>query len=785
MPWSAWVFGSLLWAGQLVAAPQFGHVTGFVKDGTGLAVPGVTITVRGAVERVVTSGPDGRFDVRDLPPGDYDLLAALSGFARSSQSVRVTGGGTTAISLELAVLIAERIAVTATRTGELDIQATPLAVTAFRAADLARTGAHSVAHVAGLAPSVTFSQNTDFAKLTIRGMGTNAVFAGSDPSSAVYVDGVYLARPAMALADFLDIERVEVLRGPQGTLYGRNAVGGAVNVITRPPSSVFGLSARVVAGSYDMFRSEAQVTGPIIGGRMSGRAAVLRGVRRGFVHDVNHPQNPLGGEDVTRAQGQLQVELSQQSRLLVSTDFSHQDAAPLTSAKILQVKPGFQVDNPVGLHNIRTSTLAVGRNLQYGGSARLTVDLTPATRLTSLSAYRRLDYDRLVDTDITELELNATRIHELQRQVSEEVTISRQDSRVSWIGGAFLFHEVDHQPTSVKMAGANRESLLDPRVTANSVATFGQATARLDSRVSATAGLRYTREEKTIDNAGRIETLATPGTLLAGSTYSYTDSVSDAAWTPKFGFEIRAEDTLAYVSATRGFKSGGFTLTSTETGLGYAPEWAWSFEAGIKRVLAGARTTFNVAVFHTDYTDLQVSTGIRPGVVEVTNAAEATIRGLEIEAATRIGRDLDAGGHVSWMSARYDRYIAVGTGGVTGDVAGNRLTNAPEWSGRLWLEWQRELGRSMSLSILADSRWQSTVFFTPFNDAVHRQRPYGLLDLSVEFGPLHRRWSVSAFSRNLANAGYITDTFGTPQPAIGGRPGDPRQLGIQLAIRSS
>ena len=784
MPWSASVFAVLLWAAQPAVAQPLGQVTGFVKDGTGLVVAGVRITVRGAVDREVSTNAEGRFDVQGLPPGEYDLTATLLGFAPSSQRVRVTGG-TVAVSIELAVLLVESIAVTATKTGELDIQATPLAVSAFRASELARTDAHTVAHIAGLAPSVTFSQNTDFAQLTIRGIGTNAVFVGSDPSSAVYVDGVYLARPAMVLADFLDVESVEVLRGPQGTLYGRNAVGGAVNVITRPPSDVFEFGARLVAGSYDTFRSEAQVTGPIIKGRMSGRAAVLRGVRQGFVNDVNHPQHPLGGEDVTRARGQIQIALNQRSRLLLSADFSHQDPMPLTWAKVLVVKAGFQVNNPAGLHNIRTSTLADGRNLQYGGLARLTLDLTPTTRLSSLSAYRRLDYDRLVDTDITELELNATRIHELQRQVSEEVTISSQHSRLSWIGGAFLFHEIDRQPTSIRMAGADRENLLAPRVAASSVAAFGQATARLDSRFSATAGLRYTRERKTIDNAGRIAVLSSPGTLLAGSAYHYTDAISDAAWTPKFGLEMRASDTLAYVSATRGFKSGGFTLTSTEPGRGYAPEWAWSFEAGVKRILARSQTALSVAVFQTDYTDLQVSTGIRPGVVDVTNAAAATIRGVELESTAKIARDLKAGGHVAWMSAKYDQYIAVGTGGVTGNVAGHRLSNAPEWSARLWLEWKRELGRSTSLAVQADSRCQSTVFFTPFNDAVQRQRPYPLLDLSAEFGPRHRRWSISAFSRNLTNVGYITGTFGTPQPAIGGRPGDPRQVGIQFVIRSS
>jgi iron complex outermembrane receptor protein len=126
----------------------------------------------------------------------------------------------------------------------------------------------------------------------------------------------------------------------------------------------------------------------------------------------------------------------------------------------------------------------------------------------------------------------------------------------------------------------------------------------------------------------------------------------------------------------------------------------------------------------------------------------------------------------------------VGVGGVTGDVAGNRLSNAPDWSGRLWLEWSAAIGRGTVASVRADSRWQSTVFFTPFNDAIQRQGAFGLLDVSAEFGPSNRRWSVGGFARNLTSEPYITGTFSSPPPAIGGRPGDPRQIGIQLAVRN-
>ena len=139
------------------------------------------------------------------------------------------------------------------------------------------------------------------------------------------------------------------------------------------------------------------------------------------------------------------------------------------------------------------------------------------------------------------------------------------------------------------------------------------------------------------------------------------------------------------------------------------------------------------------------------------------------------------GGHLAWLDATYDRYVAVGVGGATGDVAGNRLSNAPEWSGRLWLEWSQSAGRLGTLSLRAASRWQSTVFFTPFNDAVQRQSPYGLLELSAELGPRH--FTVSAYARNLTDEGYITGSFGSPPPAIGGRPAQPREWGVRLAVR--
>ena len=776
----------LLWAVVPVSAQLAGQITGTVRDTTGSPLPGVTVTLRRAAApagQTVTDA-DGRFTFRNLEATDFDLHATLTGFAPARLAVVVKPGEQATVAITLWVTVLQKTTVTAARTGDRDVQDVPMAISVMRGTDLQRVNAHTVEDMAGRAPSVTFSQNTGFSQLTIRGIGTNVVFAGSDPSSAMYVDGVYIARPAAQLSDFVGLDRVEVMRGPQGTLYGRNVVGGALSVITADPGSRLAWSARTVIGNVKTLRVEAGVGGPVIQDRLLASGTILRGFKQGAVRDLNHDGQRLGGEDVTAARGKLMFLFSPRADLLVSGDVTHQDPTPLVYAKVLAVKPGFTIDNPPDLHDVRTSLLAQSRNVQGGGSARFTMRLGQDLTLASLTAFRALDYDVLVDGDITELELTQSHVTEHHHQFSEEVTITQRRDRLQWIAGAFLFSEDDRQPTFVRLGGLQRENRLNPEINATSRALFGQATFGFTPRFSATAGVRYSHEAKDITNSGGGYSYATPETPVPGTSYAYTDRIERGAWTPKFAVETRPHArVLAYASATRGFKTGGFNLTSTTVGRGYAPEWAWSYEGGVKTTTAGGRARVNLAAFHTDYSDLQVQTAIAPGVIDISNAAAATIRGVELETEARIAPALHAGGHLSWLDATYDQYIAVGVGGVIGDVAGRRLTNAPEWSGRAWLEWTAAAGGRGVFTLRAETRWQSTVYFTPFNDTIQRQRAYGVLDAAAEFQPARGCCVMSVFGRNLTGEDYITGTFSSPQPAIGGRPAPTREVGVQLTVR--
>jgi iron complex outermembrane receptor protein len=195
------------------------------------------------------------------------------------------------------------------------------------------------------------------------------------------------------------------------------------------------------------------------------------------------------------------------------------------------------------------------------------------------------------------------------------------------------------------------------------------------------------------------------------------------------------------------------------------------------------RARMNAAAFEMDYTNLQVQAPVGIGVFDIRNAAAATIRGIEVEGAARIGRGFEAGGHLTWLDATYDRYVAVAIGGVIGDVAGNTLNNAPQWAGRLWAQWTGSLAASALFALTVDATAQSTVFYTPFNDDLQRQLPYALVGARAEYGPSHRRWSIDVYARNVTQTDYIMATFATSPAAYGGRPGASRSVGVQVLFR--
>ena len=677
---------AIFWAPGLARSQPMGELSGVISDQTGAPLPAVRMTIQGPAGRETLTNASGEYAFQGLPEGSYQISAELRGFERARRAVLLHAGERVTLSFALRVVMKEEPIVTAARVGEREVQTLPMAISAVTNSELARLVSRTVAEGAALAPSVTFSENTGFGQLTIRGIGANAVFAGSDPSSAMYLDGVSRAAG-------------DGLRAVSQSGSHRSASWPARNLIwtqrrrrgNKPDIEAADQRVSGVRRSHGRKLRDASC-------RCAGqRSAETRQIDGGLLHSraasatatyVISNIRAIGSAVMTlQRQGQLRLIFDRRTNLLVSSDVDYQGGDPLTYNKVLAVKPGYQIDVPSDFHEVRSSVLAWNKTMHYGSSARLTMSLTPATTLVSLTAFRKLDREFLVDSDVTELEVVRTHQVEGQHQFSEEITISHQTPALTWVAGVFLFDEFDQQSLWSDLSEAGLQSRLDPRVDATSRAVFGQATVELTPRLSAAAGIRYTHEGKDIVNAGGRYRLDTLEMAAPDSVYEYSDSISHTAWTPRLGLEMKlADGALTYVSATRGFKSGGFNLSSPAAGRGFAPEWTWSYEAGWKGTLAGGRSRFDVSAFVMDYTNLQVQTPIGIGILDIRNAAAATILGIEVEDTSRVARGVEAGGHLTWLDATYDQYIAVAISGDTGDVAGNRLNNAPEWAGRLWIE---------------------------------------------------------------------------------------------------
>ena len=782
--------GFLVVSGTSLALAQgAGKLLGVVRDTTGAVLSGVTVSVTGpvlAAPRTVVTNEHGGYEVDSLPSGRYVLEATLSGFRPEVAEIAVDDVATHHFVLSVNAF-SERMTVTATKTGATDIQSTPISITALPARTIEQLGIEAVGGLAGFVPSLTVSQTPGGGRVlvTIRGVGTNSGVAGADASSTLYLDGVYLARAAMATMDLLDVERIEVLRGPQGTLYGRNSVGGAIHILTRQPTNGLETNVRLTAGSYDKLRAEGAIRGPLIKNKVMGSFAFLRGSRDGFVKDLEHPDHRLGGEDTWAGRGQLRVVFGARSELLLSGDYGRFHGIPLPYAKAIKAKPGFSFDSPASLFEVRASDLAWARSVQDGALAKLTVQLNETTTLASLTAYRASNDRFFFDRDSTELSIQTADVPDIQHQVSQELTVAQHSSKLTWIAGAYFFRERDHGPVEVTLLVPGLQVRPFSTINAQSRALFGQATYNVSSRVSVTGGVRYSDEEKDAHNTGGRYRRGTAVLADPAAFYDLTDSATFPAWTPKAAVQIQpSRDTFVFVSATRGFKSGGFNPTTPAIGRAFRPEFAWSYEGGVKRTLSGGRVRVNAAVFYNDYRDLQVQSFIAPGVQDTRNAASATITGVELEVAAAAWRGLQFNGSMSWLNATYDRYVAVGAGNVTGDAAGHRLNNAPEWSGSGSAVYEFPTRRAGTAFVRGDVSWQSRVFFTPFNDTIETQGAYGLVHLRAGFQPRSRRWELNVYARNLLNRQYLTGTLNLNDlPAITGRPGEPRQWGTQVTIR--
>ena len=570
----------------------------------------------------------------------------------------------------------DEIVVTALKR-EQSLQDVPASVTALSADALAQSGVTNSFDLQQLVPGLAISFGNRETNVAIRGVSNNVRSVGSDPSNAVHLDGVYLPQSSMILTDLFDVERVEVLKGPQGTLYGRNATGGAINVISRAPEEGFGAEGLVGFGSNSLVRGQVALNAG--GEAVSGRLAVS------YVNDDGYTNNVLTGQgldaqDFFALRGQVRFDLSPNADLTLLVQSARDDGtvgygiatdasfaafpanfyAVIVPANLQRVdERNIRIDSPV-FSRRDSDVYAATLNWDFGGVA-----LRSITAHTKYDAADALDYDFTGDFNET-----FTSTTEVESTSQEFQLYNTNAGALEWTAGVFLYRDEGTQFIDWRVpfpfARANTTS------EGEAYAVFGQATYHFNDQWAVMAGARYNEEEKT----GRTQN------LIAATTANVTASFD--SFTPQVQIQYRpTDDILAYFGVSQGFKSGGFNLLAAGPPTLYEPEEIIAYEAGLRTSSADGRATVNASLFHYDYTDLQLRTLVFTGTgggafATVSNAEGASITGVEIDADFDLGGgfSLDAAG--TYLSSEFDSYISPSN---NLDLSGTRLPLSPEWSG--------------------------------------------------------------------------------------------------------
>ncbi|MYH32571.1 MAG: TonB-dependent receptor plug domain-containing protein [Gammaproteobacteria bacterium] len=690
--------------------------------------------------------------------------------------------------------VLEEIIVTAEKR-EASIQDTALAITAVSGDLLENGGLDEIEDLSLDVPSLVFSRAGGEAQLYIRGVGTNLFGIGQDSSVAVHQDGVYQGRAQMGLTQFLDVERVEVLRGPQGTLYGRNATAGVINIIHRAPGDEPEGYVNLKLGNFNRYDGEAAYGGPI-GDNAGFRLAVRYGSDGGFTEDLD----PRGGDEVDggetmAARATVTFAVSDTVNAKIIGDYTDFDGDNRTirprgdlhrsAAEGAQALPDFdQTRNEVD--SFQKWTIR-------GVTAEVTADLGAGLSLTSITGYRHFEDSFRFNTDGTEIFVTQTHFERHTDQRSQELRLACDCPDYEWIAGLYYFGEDKEEALGLPAINFGGAFNIFATNETTAWAGFGELTWHFSDRLDGIVGVRYSSEEKDDWNlrgltGGNFDGLFGASDPRAFS-FSFPPRMTTDDWnafTPKLGLKYDySDDIMIYGTLTRGFKSGGTNSLSGDPA--FDPEYLWSLEVGSKSTLADGRAIANASAFYYDYTDLQVST-FAEGTVRVRNAAEATVVGLELDVSAVLSDQFTWDSSAMLLNAEYDKFVTrYGTQVL--DVAGNAMVNAPEVSLTSTLSYSADVGPG-TFSAMAQIAYRSEVFHSQFNEAEVGQDSVMLANVRAGITFLNGV-EVAFVVRNLLDEEYYQNSVRftslndrskdlTGIGAALGYPGEGRSMALQL-----
>ncbi len=684
------------------------------------------------------------------------------------------------------------IVVTARRREENLIDV-PIAITAISGDQLANRGAADITALAETVPNVTLEASratNSTLSAFIRGVGQQDPVSGFEQGVGIYLDDVYLNRPQAAVLDIYDVQRIEVLRGPQGTLYGRNTVGGAVKYVTRRLDDVAHFSARATYGSYN--QADGVITGSVAVGeskviRIGGSLARL--TRDGFGKNLTTGLDNYN-KDIWAGRGTIELHGTGVFARLTG-DYTHDTSNPRGGHRFI---PGLVSGAPVlaNVYDTRGGLNFPVQNVKAWGTA-LFLEAEPAEGLTfrSISSYRKddsatpIDFDALpaVDVDVPGYYFN--------RQFSQEVQLLIDKGRFNGLIGAYYLNASALTQFDVRLFTTinGLTGYTDANVDTETMAAFADFTYGLTDQLSLSVGGRYTWDERSAKIlrqnylGGGSPTFGGAGIPFGAPGTNFRGKKAFTKFTPRASLSFKPNpDTNIYVSFSQGFKGGGFDPRGAGVNapdldndgiksdaeiaqfLSFRPEKVNSYELGYKAQMFDRRLTVALAAFRMDYTDVQI-----PGSVActigglpsfcgvVSNAGKARMQGFEAEGKLRLGA-LTLNGSVGYIDAKYLSYIANIAGVPTQVAAFRNVQNTPAWSGAASASYAIELGEGrvdVGAGMSFKSKTNQFEIANPYLD----QPAYQLVDASIIYHAPGKRWSLGVFGKNLTDERIKTSGY--------------------------
>ncbi len=675
---------------------------------------------------------------------------------------------------------------------EENLQSVPISITAFSEERLYKSGVETTVDLQYSTPSFVFTTNSAFGQPYIRGVGSDLFIPAADASVATFVDDVYQTRSSQAVQDFYDVERVEVVKGPQGTLFGRNASGGAVSIITRKPEKQFHAGFGLLVGNFDKRRVTGVLNTPVVDDKVLFRVAGLYGKRDGFTDNI-FLGDDLDDESVWSIRSHLSFLISDGAELTLSGDYTQEDSTRSLAAHF-DVGGGSSIASQSG-GTTPTDNRKVSINEDnfldleaWGLSAKLNIDFAWAS-ITSITAYRQNELEELLDLDVTELDFASNQPRQTSETLTQEVRItSDTGSDFEWVGGVFYLTEDAFQTLDLELDfpipgfGIRDRPSGDVKTTAYGI--FFNGKYHFNERWAFAAGMRYNYDDREQDYLELVNLLADGSELARIELDQHEDF--DAV-TPKIVVEYTSSaETLFYGSASRGYKAGGFN-SNTFQPAPFDPEKLWAYELGVKSTLAHGRVRLNAAAFYYDYQDLQLLTippGSPPGTFQVViNAAESTVTGLEADILAAPADHLELNFSFSLLDAKFDEFLALNPNDVASgevDRGGERMPRAPKFAVNLGAQYGSKISTGRVV-LRGEYRYQDDIFLDPFQDPLVAQEGYSIVNARLTYEHGDGKWRISAFGRNLADKDFLQSAirvdglFGNLQFF-----GPPRTFGLQF-----